>query len=340
MIASRRSGLGEEELLVDRLEASPHKTVWLRCISGCSGGPACIREFPYTSLRNPFFMMIRGERTNVLIPLCRWQRDSGYPSSVYRDAADIVAMAHGDQAITHGALRQICQESGLPPAAWLVPLPLMTRGAYGRSWYFLKRHTLRWVVRVYPARFRAKLRNSDRRWWTGFPSPLFAQPEASRRWAWRGVDPSGRGLSGEYCARTVQDLNWMVSWLAGHRCLAHCSEPGIRSFLRAVSERDRGWAALCVTTVDRAPCFWPEFTANLVAWRLGVSCGMCGVYGGRRPPRSRSQMTEWACESCASAERRDRRAWRRKHGWEARPPDEWLILRNIERRLSKKLSAA
>lgn len=82
-------------------------------------------------------------------------------------------------------------------------------------------------------------------------------------------------------------------------------------------------------------------TAIRVAWRLGVSCFVCGSFlGARRPQKFHRHETVLGsggdpfyplCDTCAKNEKRDIRKWQRQHGYNADPPEEWLLLRAVER---------
>jgi hypothetical protein len=93
-------------------------------------------------------------------------------------------------------------------------------------------------------------------------------------------------------------------------------------------------------TYKRGIAFDIGNAAARVAWRLGTSCIVCGVFCG---VRQRQEMyrrdsilgrlgTVYTpmCQACLDAEIRDRRKWR-KHDPVNDPPKEWLLLMAAER---------
>lgn len=99
----------------------------------------------------------------------------------------------------------------------------------------------------------------------------------------------------------------------------------------APTKRGRRWYA-------RALAFDSSNAMARVGWRLGVSCVVCGDVLFRR------RQTDWEerrqsvlglheplCSACGLNEQRDIRAWRREYGWDSKPPEEWLLLKAVER---------
>ena len=70
-----------------------------------------------------------------------------------------------------------------------------------------------------------------------------------------------------------------------------------------------------------------------VAWRLGISCVFCGVFCGTRLPQNQRWPErgpfDRLCTRCARNEKVDAARWQREHG--TKPPEEWLLLKAIER---------